>query len=68
MNHGCWPQKTRRLAANLSSRRRIISALWRRHSSIIEVAKYQTALVQRYPIGLVSEAEVEALLDSWLRG
>lgn len=65
MNIACW-LKTWCIAANLSSRRRIISAFFSRNSPVIRTAEYQATLLQRYPMGLISSAEVEALLDSWL--
>lgn len=42
-------------------------ALLRRQTPLTGLIEFQAHLLQRYPIGLLSAAEVEALLDSWLR-
>ncbi|MDI1330604.1 hypothetical protein [Pseudomonas sp.] len=57
--------KIRRLAANADARKRMIGALWRSQMLVVQTAEYKIALLQRYPVGLIDDAEIEALLKSW---
>ncbi|KAA0987332.1 hypothetical protein FQ192_22140 [Pseudomonas sp. ANT_J12] len=57
--------KIRRLAANADVRKRVIGAFWRRQMLVRQTAEYRIALLHRYPAGLVNDAEIEALLESW---
>jgi hypothetical protein len=65
MNIVCRP-KNRQLVVNLHSRRRMIVALSRAKRGVVESASLHAALAQRYPSGLMSTDELQALLDSWL--
>ncbi len=66
MNAGCQ-KKIRRLTANTYSRKRMIGASWRRQAPGMQTHEYRTALLQRYPVGLIDDVEIEALLKSWPR-
>jgi hypothetical protein len=33
----------------------------------MQTAEYRAELLQRYPVGLIGDAELEALLNSWPR-
>ncbi|WP_428552031.1 hypothetical protein [Pseudomonas edaphica] len=57
--------KIRRLAANADVRKRVIGAFWRSQMLVRQTAEYRIALLHRYPVGLVNDAEIEALLESW---
>ena len=59
--------KIRRLAANADVRKRVIGAFWRSQMLVRQTAEYRIALLHRYPAGLVNDAEMDALLESWPR-
>lgn len=63
MNAGCR-KKLGRLAANVGSRKRMIGALWKRPMPVMQTDEFKATLLQRYPTGLIEDAEIEALLNS----
>lgn len=64
MNAECR-KKIRYLNAEAGSRKRVIGALWRNQMQVLKTAEYKISLLQRYPAGLIEDAEIEALLKSW---
>lgn len=58
-------KKIRRLGANAQSRKRITAPFMRCQNQDVCVEKYRSALLQRYPVGLLENVEVQALLMSW---
>ena len=58
-------KKIRRLGANAQSRKRITTPFMRCQNEDVCVEKYRSALLQRYPVGLLENVEVQALLMSW---
>lgn len=66
MNAECR-KRIRRLTANTDSRKRMIRAPWRNQMPVMQTAEFRAALLQRYPVGLIDDAELEALLNSWPR-
>ena len=64
MNAECL-EKIRRLGVNAGSRKRIVGAFWRRQTQDVYTEEYRSALLQRYPAGLIDRDEIQALLTSW---
>lgn len=65
MNTECR-KRIRRLAANTSSRKRMFGVPLRSQVAMMQTAEYRAALLRRYPVGLIDDAEIEALLKGWV--
>ena len=57
----------RRLTANVSLRESMIIAPCDREFALVDIVSLQSALERRYPLGLLSTEEIQALLEPFKR-
>jgi len=63
----CFQSKNRRLSDNVSLRESMITATCDRKFALIDTVSLQSALERRYPLGLLSTEEIQALLEPFKR-